>query len=135
MDLISLESEVFDLISEASEQVYLYIADMSRDYSRWSASAVEYFGLPGGYIENTAQVWVEYIHPEDRHIFLEDMDRIFRGVSDRHNCEYRARNAKGEYVWVQCKGVVQRNEDGSARLFPGKWYRSQRTACQSGTCP
>lgn len=119
MDLINLESEVFDLISEASEQVYLYIADMDRDYSHWSSSAVEYFGLPGGYIENTAQVWAEYIHPEDRHIFLEDMDRIFRGVSNRHNCEYRARNAKGEYVWVQCKGVVRRNQDGSARLFAG----------------
>ena len=119
MDLINLESEVFDLISEASEQVYLYIADMSRDYSHWSPSAVEYFGLPGEYIENTAQVWAEYIHPEDRHIFLEDMDRIFRGVSNRHNCEYRARNANGEYVWVQCKGVVRRNEDGSGRMFAG----------------
>ena len=119
MDLINLESEVFDLISEASEQVYLYIADMSRDYSHWSPSAVEYFGLPGEYIENTAQTWAEYIHPEDRHVFLEDMDRIFRGVSDRHNCEYRARNANGEYVWVQCKGVVRRNEDGSGRMFAG----------------
>ncbi len=117
MDLVNLESEVFDLISEATEQVYTFALDLSRDYSRWSKNAVEYFGLPGEYIENTVQVWLSHIYPEDRPAFLEDFDRVLRGESKRHDCEYRIRNAKGEYVWVQSKGAARHNPDGSPRSF------------------
>lgn len=54
-----------------------------------------------------------------QHIFLEDMGRIFEGKSNRHNCEYRALNKYGKYVWVKCQGIVERNEDGSLGLFVG----------------
>lgn len=114
-----LDSSVFDLLSQTTENLYIYLADLSKDFSRWSPAAVQYFGLPGEYIINTAKVWTEYIHPDDQHIFLEDMGRLIKGTSDRHDCEYRARNARGEYVWVRCNGIVQRNSDGTPGLFVG----------------
>lgn len=116
----NLESHIFDLIAKASDQMHLFMADLRNgDFSRWSKAAVDYFGLPGEYIQNTAKVWAEYIHPEDRHIFEEDMARIFSGDSTRHQCEYRMRNAAGQYVWVRCRGSADQGPDGKPNLFAG----------------
>lgn len=115
-----LQSRVFDLIANSSDQLYIYMADLHNgDVSRWSTAAVDYFGLPGEYIHDTAKFWAEYIHPEDRHIFIEAMENIISGASDLHDCEYRARNAAGQYVWVRCKGMAERDKDGHPTLFVG----------------
>ena len=119
IDILNLDSRIFEALSQTSDNLYIYIADLERDFSRWSKSSVDYFNMPGEYIENTAQEWVKHIHPQDQHIFLEDMGRIFEGKSNRHNCEYRALNKYGKYVWVKCQGIVERNEDGSLGLFVG----------------
>lgn len=119
IDINDFDSKVFELLSDASEKMFIYVANLTSDYSRWSKSAVDYFGLPSEYIENTAAVWSEYIHPDDRHIFLEDMGRIMEGTSNRHRCEYRARTAHGDYIWVRCEGVVERDENGNPNLFAG----------------
>ena len=119
IDIANLDSQIFDALGQTSDNMYIYMADLQRDFSRWSRSSVKYFDMPGEYIENTAEEWVKHIHPQDRHIFLDDMKRIFEGKSNRHNCEYRALNKYGNYVWVRCQGIVQRNEDGSLGLFVG----------------
>ena len=116
IDIANLDSQIFEALGQTSDNMYIYMADLQRDFSRWSRSSVKYFDMPGEYIENTAEEWVKHIHPQDRHIFLDDMKRIFEGKSNRHNCEYRALN---NYVWVKCQGIVQRNEDGSLGLFVG----------------
>ena len=119
IDIANLDSQIFEALGQTSDNMYIYMADLQRDFSRWSRSSVKYFDMPGEYIENTAEEWVKHIHPQDRHIFLDDMKRIFEGKSNRHNCEYRALNKYGNYVWVRCQGIVQRNEDGSLGLFVG----------------
>ena len=119
IDISNLDSRIFDALSQTSDNMYIYIADLERDFSRWSKAGVDYFNMPGEYIENTAKEWVKHIHPSDQHIFLEDMGRIFEGKSNRHNCEYRALNKYGKYVWVRCQGIAERNEDGSLGLFVG----------------
>lgn len=113
------DNSLFELISETSENMYFFIAELKNDYSHWSRSSVEYFGLPGEYIENTAKVWSSYIHPDDRYIFLKDIKNILLGKSNKHDCEYRARNKYGKYVWVRCRGIVKKMEDGSPQLFIG----------------
>ena len=119
IDIANLDSQIFEALGQTSDNMYIYMADLQRDFSRWSRSSVKYFNMPGEYIENTAEEWVKHIHPQDRHIFLDDMKRIFEGKSNRHNCEYRALNKYGNYVWVKGQGIVQRNEDGSLGLFVG----------------
>jgi len=119
IDISNLDSHIFDALSQTSDNMYIYIADLERDFSRWSKPSVDYFNLSGEFIENTAKEWVQHIHPADQHIFLEDIGRIFEGKSNRHNCEYRALNKYGKYVWVRCQGIVERNADGSLGLFVG----------------
>ncbi len=37
-------------LSQTSDNLYIYIADLERDFSRWSKSSVDYFNLPGEFI-------------------------------------------------------------------------------------
>jgi len=115
----SLDSPVFDLIVQASDKLYIYMANLLKDYSRWSPAAVEYFGLPGEYISNTQNVWNTYLHPEDRNRYRRDVLQVMEGKTDRQMGEYRVKNASGEYVWVRCSGVAKRDRDNSSILFVG----------------
>lgn len=79
IDISNLDSHLFEMLSQTSDNLYIYMADLERDFSRWSKSSVDYFNLPGEYIADTANEWVKHIHPQDQHIFLEDIWKDFRG--------------------------------------------------------
>lgn len=114
-----LDNELFEAFAKASDKTYIYVSDMKKGITRWSQIAVDFFGLPGEYIENAGEVWAEYIHPEDRDLYLKDIMAVLNGKSKQHNCQYRARNRYGKYVWVECRGSVIFDEDGSPSLFAG----------------
>ena len=116
-------NELFEAFASASDNVYIYVCDMKTDISRWSKASVDYFGLSGEYLENAANVWAEHIHPEDLNVYMEDITGVFSGKKKHHNCQYRARNRMGEYVWVECKGSVIRDAEGTPIIFAGLMTR------------
>lgn len=122
-----LDDLLFQAFAEASEYVYIYALDMQTGVSRWSQSGVDFFGLPGQYMSNASELWVEHIHPDDREIYLNDINSVFSGKSNVHSCQYRARNVYGDYVWVECRGSVQSDAEGR-RVFAGMITRLD---CQS----
>lgn len=117
------ENELFLAFANASDNVYIYVCDMKDDLSRWSQNTVDYFGLPGEYIKSTGEVWMHWIHPDDRQVYLEDIQAVFSGKSARHHCQYRARNKYGDYVWLECRGSVINDEDGTPSVFAGMMTR------------
>lgn len=116
-------NQLFEAFAAASDNVYIYVCDMRTDISRWSKNSVEYFGLEGEYLEKAANIWAEHIHPEDLDIYNEDITGVFSGTKPHHDCQYRARNVKGEYVWVECKGSVIWDEEGTPLIFAGLMTR------------
>ena len=116
-------NQLFEAFASASDNVYIYVCDMKTDISRWSKASVEYFGLEGEYIENAGNVWAQHVHPEDLDVYLEDIDGVFSGKKRFHDCQYRTRNHTGEYVWVECKGSVIRDEEGNPIIFAGLMTR------------
>ena len=119
MDEEILSTPVFMAFAETSEKRYIYLCNLETDLSRWSKKAVDYFGLPGEYMFNAAAVWEEHIHPDDRHIFREDIEAVFSGQKRYHDCDYRVKNKDGEYVMVTCQGVILKGENGRPDLFAG----------------
>ena len=117
-----LQNRFFDLFSTASEDVYMYVCDMKRDYSRWSRNTVEVFGVEE-YVYKNGEVWMEHIHPDDREAYQADIAAVFAGKKPRHECEYRARTKDGKYVWLKCSGVVERDENGEPAIFAGLMMR------------
>lgn len=116
-------NELFEAFASASDNVYIYVCDMTTDISRWSKAAVDYFGLTGEYLENAADVWGQHVHPDDLEVYTEDITGVFSGQKKYHDCQYRARNASGAYVWVECKGSVIRDSGGNPIIFAGLMTR------------
>lgn len=116
-------NELFEAFASASDNVYIYVCDMKTDISRWSKAAVDYFGLSGEYLENAANVWGQHVHPDDLKVYMEDIESVFSGKKKYHNCQYRAKNASGGYVWVECKGSVIRDAQGNPIIFAGLMTR------------
>lgn len=116
-------NELFEAFASASDNVLIYVCDMKTDISRWSKAAVDYFGLPGEYLENAGNVWAQYVHPDDLSVYTDDITGVFSGTKKYHDCQYRARNASGDYVWVECKGSVIRDADGNPIIFAGLMTR------------
>lgn len=109
----------FEACSVLADGAYAYVCDLKCDYSRWSKEAIEYFGLPGEYMEGAGDIWLEYVHPDDRTMYKDAIAAIFEGRSSEHNLQYRAKSRAGNYVKCLCRGVVFFGEDNSPEYFGG----------------
>lgn len=109
----------FESFSTMADGAYVYVCDVKNDYSRWSKSAVDYFGLPSEYMENAASIWCEHICPDDRDAFRENIENVLSGKARRHELQYRAMSKNGNYVLCTCTGTVLPDENGEPEYFCG----------------
>ncbi len=119
LDTSFLDERLFSAFAATAENAYIYVCNMSTNVSRWSRTAVDYFGLPGEYMFDAGNVWLGFIHPDDRHAYSEDIDAVLSGRKHFHDIAYRVRNRDGEYVRVVCKGVVTEGDATHPALFAG----------------
>lgn len=105
-------NRIFDTFAVTSRSRYVYVYDLTKNISRWSANAVDYFGLTGEYVYNAASVWENRIHPDDRDKFTEYVSQVYAGKKVEPTFEYRAKNKNGEYVVCSCRGVVIKDYAG-----------------------
>lgn len=117
LNITGLTDRIFDVFAATGGQNYLTLCNMSTNVSRWSKSAVDYFGLPGEFIFDCATVWMDYIHPDDRADYWADIRDVFAGVKKHHDMEYRVRNKRGEYVTCSCRGTILRGKNGDPDMF------------------
>ncbi len=110
-------NRIFDTFAVTSRSRYVYVYDMEKNISRWSANAVDYFGLAGEYIYNASSVWETRIHPDDREKYVEYLGVVFSGKKTDPTFEYRAKNKNGEYVICSCRGVVIKDYAGKPVFY------------------
>lgn len=113
------DSVLFDMLSESSSRTFFFFGDLKEDTARWSKGAVEYFGLESELLHPALELWSSRIYPEDLEKYLSDFDEMVKRQDVNHDCEYRIKNAEGEYVWVNCKGIVRYDEENRPVLFAG----------------
>ena len=102
-----------------AEGTYVYICDMKYDFSRWSRSAVDLYGLPSEYMYGAGDIWEDRIHPDDREAYHKGIDEIFSGDAAGHDMQYRARRVTGEYDVCTCRGIVLMSPTGEPDYFVG----------------
>lgn len=117
LNLSGLTDRIFDVFAATVDRNYLTLGNLSTNVSRWSKAAVEYFGLPGEFIFDSATVWMDYIHPDDRAAYWADISAVFDGTKKEHDIEYRIRNKQGEYVICTCRGRIIKGKNGEPDLF------------------
>lgn len=109
---------LYDALTLSTDS-YIYVCNMQTHTFRYPPAMVEEFGLPGEIISNAAAVWETKVHPHDKRIFFEANQEIADGHVDAHCIEYRVRNVRGEWVWLQCRGHLERDKNGEPCLFAG----------------
>ena len=114
-----LESRIFEALSKTLSNRYIYACNMRTNMSRWSANAVREFELPGEYMLNAGEIWLQRIHPDDRSIYIKDIEEVMSGKKPYHNLQYRALNAKGFYVMCTCDGYVLKGVGDEPDIFAG----------------
>lgn len=114
-----LESRIFEALSKTLSNRYIYACNMRTNMSRWSMNAVKEFNLPGEYMLDAGNIWLERIHPDDRAAYLADLDAVLSGKKQFHNMQYRALNKKGFYVMCTCDGTVLKGKDEQPDIFVG----------------
>ena len=111
--------DVFDAFTMLSNGSFVSLMHVDGGFTRYSAGAVELFGLPGEYIPNGAMDWNDYLHPEDRKRYMDVMMPLLSGGSQTYDLTYRVRTVKGEYVNFRAVGAVLRGSDGKPSLIGG----------------
>lgn len=110
---------LFKAFSTVADDVYVYLCDMRYDFSRWSSSAVELFGMPSEYMYAAGDIWEERIHPDDKEIYHAGIEGIFAGLDNKHDMQYRARKVNGEYDVCTCQGMVLKDQQEEPEYFVG----------------
>jgi PAS domain S-box-containing protein len=113
---VARDSDRFSIITRAmSDGVYdwnveensLYVSDRLNDI----------FGFESGSL--TSEAWIERVFPDDKENYAREIQRHFRGESERLECEYRLRKVSGEYIWIRDRSIAVRNEDKRAIRLVG----------------
>ena len=98
---------------------YIYLNDMYYDFSRWSLSLVDDFGLESEYMYHADRIWKEYIHPDDFEMYEDAINDVFSVNAELKQMNYRARKKDGTYVLLYTRGFVLTDKDGNPEYFGG----------------
>lgn len=109
---------VNQLILEGSTD-YIYQLDLVNNICTFSPKALDVLPLESPTFENAMDRILSFIHPEDRHLFLESFTPFLSGKSLFHTAEYRVYTKTGEIIWISCHGKGMFNELGQPVMIAG----------------
>ena len=109
---------VNQLILEGSTD-YIYQLDLINNICTFSPKALDVLPLESPTFGNAMDRILSFIHPDDRHIFLESFTPFLSGKSLFHTAEYRVYTKTGEIMWISCHGKGMFNEFGQPVMIAG----------------
>lgn len=98
---------------------YPYVLDLKEDSYLISSTAVQRFRLPTDHFLHSREMHRQFVYPEDLPALWADLDRIQSGEKSDHNMDYRWLDRHGDPVWINCRGLVLYEQDGSPRYLIG----------------
>ncbi len=98
---------------------YIYLNDMRYDYSRWSLSLIDDFGLESEYMYHADSVWKDYIHPDDVQVYEDAVNAALCGEAELKKIFYRARRRDGTYALLTTRAFVLNDSNGDPEYFGG----------------
>lgn len=124
-----MELEEIKAALESSEQRYALAAAAANDglwdwdllldrvhYSeRWKAI----LGLPQDTEDDSPDLWLARVHPNDSPKLAALMEEHLAGISEHMEFEHRIRRHDDTYLWVLCRGLAVRDEAGNPVRLAG----------------
>lgn len=97
---------------------YLFVYDVQGDNYQISEGVLERFPLPGAEFSDVVKTLEGIIVPEDFVLLMQDFDELAKG-KDYHDMHYRWLDRKGNPQWINCRGIVIRDENGTFTYLVG----------------
>jgi len=110
---------IFGALYTVAGDGYVFLTDLKYDFSRWSLSLVNDFGLPSEYMYHVEKTWEYCIHPDDVGRYREVVEAVLQGNSVLYSISYRARRTDGVYVALKPRGFVLSDNNGVPEYFGG----------------
>lgn len=111
-----------DIVNEADFDESLYKSGMFYvDFSEGFGQVSKVITQLGFNVDNMLSgEYQNSIHPDDIESYLSLWNRFFKGSDDELYCEYRLRDLKNNWIWVQTHStVLSRNDNDSIRKIIG----------------
>jgi PAS domain S-box-containing protein len=84
---------------------------------RWK----EIIGYSDAELPNSAETWIERLHPEDREQATATMHHLLAGELSQYQIEYRLQHKDGSYRWIRSCGAILRDATGKP-IRLGGWH-------------
>ena len=110
---------LFGALFTVSGGGYIYLNDMRYDYSRWSLSLIDDFGLESEYMYHADRIWRDYIHADDIQVYNDAVDAALCGEAELKKIFYRARKRDGSYALLTTRTFVLNDSNGEPEYFGG----------------
>ena len=110
---------MFGALYTVAGEGYVYLNDLKHDFSRWSLTLVDDFGMQSEYMYHADKYWQKHIHPDDMNTYQEAIDAVLCGNAEVRPIRYRARRADGTYAVCHTRGFVLSDKDGNPEYFGG----------------
>lgn len=110
---------VISVINQCTKSYNYVINLLNGDYVI-SEAAVERFGFPAAKGTDYFKVNEKMVYPEDKPAINKDIEELMAGVKAIHDMKYRWLSAKGEIVWISCRGMVIQDDEGRPSLLLGR---------------
>lgn len=120
MSVESYESvkETIDLLNPCMDD-YLYAYDLKNDCFKISEHAMERFNLPCSEFHKVLESFRKFVFEADYQPLVDDLEGCMNGTVDFHNLKYRWLNRALQPVWINCRGRVICDENGSPIYLVG----------------
>ncbi|MCD5410889.1 MAG: GGDEF and EAL domain-containing protein [Clostridiales bacterium] len=116
IELYKKNIERLELIFEAAKEG---MWDMDDDGNVRFFNSSFYKNFDVSLDKSTLNEWIHLVHPEDKHLFSENvvMQKIKR--IEVFKSQYRVKNKNNEYVWIEAIGKAQYDADGNMIFMVG----------------
>ena len=98
----------------------LWYWDIQNPHEEWlSPRFKEIFGYSDDEIPNTSEWWQANIFPEDLKVAIDNFEKHCQDPEHPYDQIVRYRHKQGHTVWVRCRGIAIRDEQGQATRLLG----------------
>lgn len=116
---VKIAYDMMDIFFQCAPNSMIFMEDLNTNVTRWTSAAVDYFDLPGEYVEDFGKIWIPKVHPDDIEGYREDLQEMYEQKKNTHCYEYRVKNKYDEYVWVHCEGRIYEDKENEIHIFMG----------------
>lgn len=112
-ELVRTDPAIFDFLQAGSLDGIWYW-DLQNPETEWMSGRFwETFGYDPATMPHRADAWQDMIHPEDLEIALENFNAHCADSNHPYDQVVRYKHRDGSTVWVRCRGIVIRDDDGN----------------------